>query len=147
MKEQKLLEIYTHPKCLNIMSESVSKFEQADLISEEGSKKLKVHSNSLISGEVVKFGKYKVKAIDCEHDTKHGSLLYVISENEKNVFYATDTPALTDKALEQLTEFKLNIVIMDHTFGDVDYSFSHLNEKLFIEQVNKMKELANKLVK
>lgn len=30
---------------------------------------------------------------------------------------------------------------MDHTFGDVDYSFSHLNEKLFIEQINKMKNL------
>ena len=30
---------------------------------------------------------------------------------------------------------------MDHTFGNVDYSFSHLNEKLFIEQINKMKDL------
>lgn len=30
---------------------------------------------------------------------------------------------------------------MDHTFGNVDYSFSHLNEKLFIEQINKMKNL------
>lgn len=30
---------------------------------------------------------------------------------------------------------------MDHTFGDVDYSFSHLNEKLFIEQIKKMRKL------
>lgn len=44
-------------------------------------------------------------------------------------------------ALEQLKEYKIDLIIMDHTFGDVDYSFSHLNEKLFIEQINKMKKL------
>lgn len=30
---------------------------------------------------------------------------------------------------------------MDHTFGDVDYSFSYLNEKLFIGQIKKIKEI------
>ena len=34
--------------------------------------------------------------------------------------------------LEQLKDYKLDCVIMDHTFGNVDYSFSHLNESLFI---------------
>ena len=28
---------------------------------------------------------------------------------------------------------------MDHTFGNVDYSFSHLNESLFIKQLEKLK--------
>ena len=30
---------------------------------------------------------------------------------------------------------------MDHTFGNVDYSYSHLNEKLFIEQINNLREI------
>ncbi len=137
MKNHNKLEIYAHPKCLNIMSDRVSNFEKADLISEEGTKKLNVHSNVINAGDKINIGKYKVKAIESMHDTKHGSLLFVISENDKNVFYATDTPALTDIALEELKEYKMDVVIMDHCFGNVDYSFSHLNEKLFIEQVSK----------
>lgn len=47
----------------------------------------------------------------------------------------------TDLALSELKEYILDCVIMDHTFGNVDYSFSHLNTKLFIEQLSKMKQL------
>lgn len=141
MKEHNKLEIYAHPNCLNIMSARVNQYENADLISEEGSDKLKVHSNTLNAGDIVEFGEYKVKAIETIHDIKNGSLLYVISQNNKNVFYATDTPVLTENALNQLKGIKLDVIIMDHTFGDVDYSFSHLNEKLFIEQIKKLKDI------
>lgn len=141
MKKHNKLEIFAHPECLKIMSDRVAQYEKADLISEEGSNKLNVHSNVINVGDKIIIGKYEVKAIESTHDTKHGSLLFIISENNKNLFYATDTPALTDKALEQLKEYKLDVVVMDNIFGDVDYSFSHLNEKLFIEQINKMKNL------
>ena len=46
-----------------------------------------------------------------------------------------------DLDLSELKEYKLDCVIMDHTFVDVDYSFSHLNTKIFIEQLSKMKQL------
>jgi len=135
------LEIYAHPNCLKIMSDRVNQYENADLISEEGSNKLKVHSNRVNAGDIIEFGDYKVKAIETTHDIKNGSLLYVISQNNKNIFYATDTPSLTENALNQLKGIKLDVIIMDHTFGDVEYSFSHLNEKLFIEQIKKLKEI------
>lgn len=141
MKKHNKLEIYAHPTCLEIMSNRVNQFENADLISQEGSDKLNVHSNIINSGDTIKFGDYEVKAIETTHDVKHGSLLYVITSNSKSVFYATDTPSLTGNAIEQLKGHKLDLVIMDHTFGDVDYSFSHLNEKLFIEQLNKLKSI------
>lgn len=141
MKNHNKLEIYAHPICLEIMSDRVNQFENADLISEDGSNKLKVHSNVINAGDIVKFGDYEVKEIETTHDVKHGSLLYVISSNGRNVFYATDTPALTDKAFDELKGYKLDAVIMDHTFGNVDYSFSHLNESLFIEQLNKLKNI------
>lgn len=141
MEGHNKLEIYAHPNCLDIMSERVSRYENADLITEEGSNKLNVHSNYLNAGEVVELGAYKVKAIESAHDTKNGSLLYVITQNNKSVFYATDTPVFTENALNQLKDIKLDVVIMDHTFGNVDYSYSHLNEKLFIEQIEKLKEI------
>lgn len=141
MKNHNKLEIYAHPNCLQIMSDRVSQYEKADLLSEEGSSKLNVKSSTINAGESISIGKYNIKAIETTHDVKHGSLLYVITEDNKSVFYATDTPALTDNALEQLKGYKLNVVIMDHSFGNVDYSFSHLNEKLFIEQIKKMKNI------
>lgn len=136
-----LLEIYAHPNCLNIMSERVNEYEDADLITKEGSKKLNVKSKSLIAGEIINVGPYKVKAIETTHDEKHGSLLYLVSQNNKNIFYATDTPVLTNNALNQLKNIQLDVIIMDHTFGNTEYSFAHLNEKLFIEQINKLKEI------
>lgn len=140
-KRLEKLEIFAHPTCLKIMSDRISQYENADLITKEGQKKLNVHSNVIDQGQIIKFGNYKIEAIESKHDVIHGSLLYVITYENKNVFYATDTTELTKKALDELKEYKLDVVIMDHTFGDVDYSYSHLNEKLFIEQLNKMKKL------
>ncbi|MBR1884224.1 MAG: hypothetical protein IJ809_04745 [Clostridia bacterium] len=135
------LEIYAHKSCLQIMSDRVKGFENADLISDEGSKKLNIHSNIINAGEKVKFGIYEVKAIETNHDIKHGSLLYVVSSKGKNIFYATDTPALTETAFEELRGIKLDLIIMDHTFGNVEYSYSHLNESLFIEQIKKLRNI------
>lgn len=139
MKNHNKLEIFAHAICLDIMSNRVNQFEKADLISEEGSNKLNVHCNSVNSGDIFEFGNYKVKAIETTHDVKHGSLLYVVQEGDKTLFYATDTPELTENAIEQLKNYKLDCIIMDHTFGNVDYSFSHLNESLFIKQLEKLK--------
>ena len=141
MKNHTTLEIVAHPLCLKIMSERINKYEDADLITETGMNKLNIHSTTISPGEVVKFNDYEIKAIETTHDVEHGSLLYVISQGGKNIFYATDTPSLTNDALKQLENIKLDAVIMDHTFGNVEYSFSHLNELLFIEQIKKLKEL------
>lgn len=141
MSGHEKLKIYAHPTCLEIMSQRVARYGKADLLTDEGKEKLKVDSYGIVPGEIVEFGSYKVKAIETTHDIKYGSLLYVIQQGNKTIFYATDTPELTENALNQLKEFKLDVVVMDHTFGNVNYAFSHLNEKLFIEQINKMKGL------
>mgnify|MGYP004651193545 CR=1 FL=1 len=141
MQNHPKLEIFAHPSCLEIMSNRINQYEHADLISNEGQKRLNVESKSINAGDKFKVGKYIVKAIVSAHDVKHGSLLYVVQSEDKTLFYATDTPALTDLALSELKEYKLDCVIMDHTFGDVDYSYSHLNTKLFIEQLAEMKKL------
>ena len=141
MQNHPKLEIFAHPSCLEIMSNRINQYEHADLISNEGQERLNVESKSINAGDKFKVGKYIVKAIDSAHDVKHGSLLYVVQSEDKTLFYATDTPALTDLALSELKEYKLDCVIMDHTFGDVDYSYSHLNTKLFIEQLAEMKKL------
>lgn len=141
MKNQHLLNIYAHPSCLQIMSDRISRYEDADLISEKGQKTLLVKSNIINAGEVKQADKYLIKAIETTHDTKHGSLLYLVEYEGKRVLYATDTPPLTDEALEQLKDTFVDCVLLDHTFGDIEYYFSHLNEKLFLEQIGKLRSI------
>lgn len=135
------LEIYSHPKCFEHIHNKILEHENIDIFTEEGREKLNININNINKGDKVTFGTYQVKAIETEHDLENGSLLYVITENDKNLFYATDTNTLTDNALNQLSEYKLDIVIMDHTYGNVNNTNSHLNENLFLEQISKLKKL------
>ena len=135
------LEIFAHPTCLKIMSDRVNKFEPADLITKEGSEKLNVHSNEVNSGDIFTFGNYKVKAIESTHDVRHGSLTYLISDGIKNIFYATDTMPFTDDALIQIKDIKLDLLIMDHSYGNIEETYKHLNEKLFIEQIDILRKI------
>lgn len=141
MKNQHILNIVAHPLCLQNMSDRISRFENADLITEEGQNKLLVKSINLDYGNKINLDNYEIKCIHTLHDEKHGSALFVVGHNDKYILYGTDTRALTEEALEELKEYKLNMIVLDHTFGKTDYSFSHLNEPLFIEQINKLKEL------
>lgn len=140
-KKQNLLELYAHPKCLNIISKKIEEYENVKLSTKEGQEKLFMKCIEINANEIKEFGNYKIKAIESNHDKINGSLLYVVESNGKSIFYATDTSELSDDALKQLSTYKLDVVIMDHTFGDTEYSYSHLNEKIFIEQINKMKSL------
>jgi len=140
IKNQHILDIVAHPLCLQNMSDGISRYEKVDLLSEEGKKKLMVNPISIESGDKITLDSYQVKAICSTHDEKQGSLLYVVSYNNKHVFYATDTKELTEDAFNDLTEYKLDMIILDHTFGYTDYSFSHLNIPLFLEQLKKLKE-------
>lgn len=140
-KKQISLEIIAHKKCLEVMNKKIYNEEKIGLLTEAEQEKLLVKINSITEGEELIIGNYKVKAIQSNHDENEGSLLYLIKSNNKTIFYATDTSILTEKALKDLEKEKINIVIMDHNFGNVSYYNSHLNEKLFIEQINKLKEL------
>lgn len=141
MKNQYLLNIYAHPNCLKIMSDRIKEFEDADLLSEDGKNKLLVNSYFVNHGDLFTFDKYKVKAIETTHDTKHGSLIYLVEYNNKRVLYATDTTPLTESALDELKNTFIDVVILDHTFGDVDYNFSHLNENLFVKEIEKLRSI------
>lgn len=141
MKNQHELQLIASKICIENMSDRISRYEKADLVTDEGKNKLLINSIPIEKGEIIEIDKYKIKAITSTHDEKHGSLLFVITYNDKNIFYATDTKMLTEEALNQLSNYKLDLVVLDHTFGDTDYTFSHLNKKAFIEQIKVLKDL------
>ena len=133
------IEIFAKSSCIQIMRDRINQIENIDIFTDDGEKKINIQCNAVNSGEKFKFGDYKVKAIHTLHD--EDALLYVVSWGDTSIFYATDTSSLTDEALNQLRGIKLDFIFMDHTFGNVDYSFSHLNEKLFLEQLDKLKNI------
>lgn len=141
MKNQHELQLISSKLCIENMSERISRYEKADLITEEGKNKLLVNPIAVENGTIIDINDYKIKAISSDHDIKHGSILFVVTYNNKNIFYATDTKMLNEEALKQLSEYKLDLIILDHTFGDTDYTFSHLNKKSFIKQINILKKL------
>ncbi len=140
-KKQHKLDIVAHKKCLEVMSKKIYNEEEFGLLSKDGQEKLLVTIKPINSGQEILLGNYKIKAIESNHDEEEGALLYVITCNNKSIFYATDTSILTENSLKQLSSEKVNIVIMDHNFGEVNYYNSHLNDKLFLEQINKLKSL------
>lgn len=140
-KRYELLNIYAHSMCIDVMNEKIKGHIDAEITTQEGMDLLKIKINRLKPNDTFKAGNYEIKAIECMHDLKKGSLTYLINENNKRLFYAVDTNELTENALKQLENIHLDIIIMDHTFGDTDYSHAHLNEKLFIEQIEKLKNI------
>lgn len=135
------LDIVIHPKCLKFMRNGILKQEQVDLYQKCDQEKLNIGIHNIVDGEEFELGNYKIKAIESMHDNKNGSLLYVIRSGDKSIFYATDTPRLTEQALKDLSDERFDLVIMDHTLGNVFHTSSHLNEQLFIEQIEKLRDL------
>lgn len=138
-KKQIQLEIVAHHECLKIMNEKIYSEEKIGILTKQEQEKLLIHINSINNGEEVEIGKYKVKAVESNHSPGEGSLLYIIKLGSKTIFYATDTSILTKECIDLLLKEKIDLLIMDHNFGDVSYYNSHLNQKLFIEQLEKLK--------
>lgn len=126
--------------CLNDIQNKVSKYDKMDLFSEDYLNKINLKTQTLNHGESVNFDNYTIKAIHCSHDEKIGAQLYLIKQNGKTLFYATDSPPITEITLQELKGEKIDCIFLDESFGLRDYYFSHLNIKGFDDYVNKLKE-------
>ncbi|MGI6706659.1 MAG: MBL fold metallo-hydrolase [Clostridia bacterium] len=91
-------------------------------------------------GDCIKLGEYSVTAIESLHDLRENSLIYVIQYNQKNILYGTDLLRISDRAWNILKTFQLDIVILDHTYGEGFNAGGHLDAGQVIDMIKKMKE-------
>lgn len=126
-------------KCMQDIHEKLSKYDNMNLIDEHYLNRINLKTFEVNHGEILEISGYKIKAIHCLHDEKLGAQLYLISYNNKTILYATDTPQITEIALEELKGNTIDCLFLDESFGLKDYSFSHLNIKGFCEYVNTLK--------
>lgn len=86
-------------------------------------------------------GPYRVLSVAANHAPNLTAMLYVIEQNNRVLFYATDTGELSEPTWQALIDYgkPLNVVLLDHTFGLQGRSTGHLNYEQFLEQVDRLR--------
>ena len=125
--------------CMKDINSKTTLFDRLDLFNEEYLKKIKLNPISLNHGKSLKISNYEIKAIHCTHDEPLGAQNYLIKQNGKTLLYATDTPPITDIALNELYGEKIDCIFLDESFGTKEYMVTHLNIKGFNEYIQKLK--------
>lgn len=135
------LNIVASEKCFNKMSEMIKNNENIDIFNAKWQKDLNISITQLRHSQSIKLEDYTITAVESLHDTNQGSLLYLIEKDNKKLLYATDTTPFSKKALNLLKSQKLDCLILDHTYGNVENCDGHLNKKQFLEELEKLSNL------
>ena len=136
------LALCASPETLVHMSERLAREEEgATLLSAEWQARLNLSAHSLRHGDALELGGRRVTAVESNHDPRDGSLLWVVEEGEKALFYATDTMRLTDRAWElfRTRGLRFDIVIIDHTYGPGTPGGGHLCADEVAEEVARLR--------
>lgn len=138
-KRNETLTLICSELCLNDIQKKVSQFDKMDLYNEDYLNKINLRIRTINHGEVLQIDDYTIKAIHCSHDENIGAQIYLIKHNGKSLLYATDTPQITNIALQELQGEKIDCVFLDESFGVQEYTFSHLNIKGYDEYIKSLK--------
>lgn len=90
-------------------------------------------------GDCVTIGNYCITPLESLHDIKEDSLIFIISYCNRNIIYGTDLLKISDSAWDILKSFKLDIVILDQTYGEGKNAGGHLDAGQVTDIISKMK--------
>jgi phosphoribosyl 1,2-cyclic phosphate phosphodiesterase len=87
-------------------------------------------------------GPYQVLAFPANHDPAVEPLLYAVKADGRTIFYGTDTATLLEDTWQAFHRhrLRLDVVILDHTYGPDQPGSDHLSAHQFIEHVARMRE-------
>lgn len=136
------LDVCASRETLEHMSERLGREEGgATLMTAEYLEKLNMRAHVMRHGDAVAIGGRRITAVESNHDPGDGSLMYVIEEGGKSLFYATDTMRLTEKAwdLFRARGFCFDAVAIDHTYGPGTPGGGHLCADEVAEEIARMR--------
>lgn len=90
-------------------------------------------------GECINVSDYNITPLESLHDVKENSLIFVINYNNKFIMYGTDLLTISERSWDILKSFKLDLVILDQTYGKDKNAGGHLDASQVIGIVSKMK--------
>ena len=99
----------------------------ADLYDEDFLGKINVQMEAISHGECIRIGDYSITALESLHDIDQQSMIYLIEYKGKSVLYGTDLLEISDQAYRILSGRKLDILILDQTYGFGYNSGDHLD--------------------
>lgn len=111
----------------------------ADLFDANWLNRLCMDIKYINSGDCIRIGEYFVTPLESLHDVSENSLIYIINFNNRNILYGTDLLRISDSAWDILKAFKLDLVILDHTYGQGYNAGGHLDAGQVIDIIAKMK--------
>jgi len=87
-------------------------------------------------------GPYDVLSVKANHAAPLMTMLFVINQGDRTLFYGTDTSEMGEETWQALEEYgrSFNVVVFDHTFGFKGRSGGHMNAEQFLEQVTRLRQ-------
>lgn len=113
---------------------------EVDLFDSGWLDRLNMDIGYLRHGEGVRIDNYFVTPLESLHDIKENSLIFIVNYNDRNIMYGTDLFKISDSAWDILKSFKLDLVILDQTYGKGKNAGGHLDAGEVADIVLRMKD-------
>lgn len=111
-----------------------------DLFEDKWKKNMNYDLHILKHGDKIIYNDYKIIAIDSKHDNRIEALIYIVEYKNKRILYGTDLLEISNEAWNILEQIKLDLVILDQTYGNGVNNGGHLDAGQVIRIINRMKE-------
>lgn len=117
--------------------------DAADTASDAACRTMNLMPHTFTPGEMLHTCRYDILPIAVPHDVNDGSVIYLIHDtaDEKTILYATDCPPFTDEVWQTLSGYRLDCVIMDHTYGTNRHApcKSHMDAHQFAAMLRRLR--------
>jgi len=139
--------IISSEKSLEDMREQIKwQDSEIDILTKKGQDLIQASVHPIKELETIKISDYEITAFNARHDEKRiESLVYLIKQNDKTIFYGTDMSVFGDEIYEYLNKNKIiiDLLILDQTYGHGIKADEHLNADMICEIIFKLKENKN----
>lgn len=112
-----------------------------DLFGKEWQEDMKYSVIPIKSAETKRIGNYTITAIDSNHDANVEALIYLIEKDGKCILYGTDVLYLDDAAWKILSAKRIDVLLLDQTYGKGCNNGGHLDVEQIGEIVTKMRTI------
>ncbi len=140
-KNLKFLDIFCSKGTCDDINHWVKENEPSiDIYEKRWQEDMKYNINILKHGDIAKYDDYEIIAIDSKHDPRIEALVFIICYKGKNILYGTDLLEITEETWNIIEEYKLDLVVLDQTYGKGYNQGGHLDSGQVVEIILRMKK-------
>jgi phosphoribosyl 1,2-cyclic phosphate phosphodiesterase len=114
--------------------------DSADLFCSDFQEDLKFSLKTISHSKTISLGEYTITALESLHDVNQQSLIYLIAYKDKTILYGTDLLDISEEVFNLLSNKKLDILILDQTYGEGYNSGGHLDAGQLITIIDKLRQ-------